>query len=191
MTHSRIQEVLDVARERFDALASVADSIALLDLCHCFADNVASSRLPWCRPSVLRTDVVRQNISLDGRVESRDGDDNQETDSDVDGKDGERDDSDTKRGRLLIRGGRHLIDPTAIGQGGRNNGGEGLQGGFSFVPNDTYVPADKPFTVISGINGSGKSTYIKQIGIIVILSHIGSFVPAEQAIIPVSWCCGC
>ena len=50
MTHERIQEVLDVAREHYDCLASLSDAIALLDMCHCFADNVASSQMPWCRP---------------------------------------------------------------------------------------------------------------------------------------------
>jgi DNA mismatch repair protein MSH4 len=52
MTHERIQEVLKVARENYDCLASLSDAIALLDMCHCFADNVASSRLPWCRPEL-------------------------------------------------------------------------------------------------------------------------------------------
>ena len=50
MTHSRIQEVLQVARDNYDCIASLSDAVALLDMCHCFADNVASSRLPWCRP---------------------------------------------------------------------------------------------------------------------------------------------
>jgi len=40
-------------------------------------------------------------------------------------------------------------------------------------------------TIISGINGSGKSTYLKQIAMIVILAQCGSYVPAEQACIPV------
>jgi hypothetical protein len=40
--------------------------------------------------------------------------------------------------------------------------------------------------VISGINGSGKSTYLKQIAIIVLLVHCGSYVPTEEAPIPVS-----
>ena len=52
MTHERIQEVLKVARENYDCLASLSDAIALLDMCHCFADNVASSRMPWCRPQI-------------------------------------------------------------------------------------------------------------------------------------------
>jgi DNA mismatch repair protein MSH4 len=40
MTHDRIQEVLDIARSNYDAIASMCDAIALLDMCHSFADNV-------------------------------------------------------------------------------------------------------------------------------------------------------
>jgi DNA mismatch repair protein MSH4 len=44
--------VLDFARQRFDALASMVDAVALLDMCHGFADCVASSSSVWCRPVV-------------------------------------------------------------------------------------------------------------------------------------------
>jgi DNA mismatch repair protein MSH4 len=40
MTHDRIQEVLDVARTHYDAIAALSDAVALLDMCHSFADNV-------------------------------------------------------------------------------------------------------------------------------------------------------
>ena len=39
--------------------------------------------------------------------------------------------------------------------------------------------------MITGINGSGKSTYLKQIAIIAILAHCGSYIPAEHAVIPI------
>jgi DNA mismatch repair protein MSH4 len=52
LTHEHVQEVIDFAREKYDAIACLSDAIALLDLCHAFADNVASSRLPWTRPVV-------------------------------------------------------------------------------------------------------------------------------------------
>lgn len=38
--------------------------------------------------------------------------------------------------------------------------------------------------VLSGPNGSGKTVYVKQISIIVFLAHIGSYVPAELACVP-------
>ncbi|KAK0535449.1 hypothetical protein OC835_002362 [Tilletia horrida] len=73
----------------------------------------------------------------------------------------------------------------------------------SFVPNDAYLcgrasPSSdlnssqeqvdedqkehgKSLLVITGANGSGKSVYLKQIGLIVLLAHIGSFIPAQGA----------
>ncbi|CAD6977545.1 unnamed protein product, partial [Tilletia controversa] len=70
----------------------------------------------------------------------------------------------------------------------------------SFVPNDAYLQGGIPFSqegddsagieqiqgaksllVVTGSNGSGKSIYLKQIALIVLLAHVGSFVPAEGA----------
>ena len=56
MTHEKIQKVLEIARGHYDAIASLSDAIALLDMCHSFADNAASSSLPWCRPKLIDTD---------------------------------------------------------------------------------------------------------------------------------------
>ena len=129
-------------------MASLCDAIALLDLCHSFADNVTLSNLPWCRPNV------------------------------TDGPDGE-----TFRhpGVLSIRNGRYGIEVT-------NPCVFSDTGLAETTPNDTYVTEAKNFTVISGINGAGKSMYLKQIAIIVVLAHCGSYVPAEKALIPVRLC---
>lgn len=122
MTHSRIQEVLQIARDNYDCLASLSDAIALLDMCHCFADNVASSRMPWCRPSLSDSS-----------------------------NDMNQDDNSCGSGAIAIRNGRYAIDVTSNGANSR--GGE-------FVPNDCYSSALQNFTVITGINGAGKSTYL-------------------------------
>ena len=54
-----------------------------------------------------------------------------------------------------------------------------------FVPNDALLDnADNRCAIITGPNMAGKSTYMRQIGLIAIMAHIGSFVPAKAAQIP-------
>ena len=54
-----------------------------------------------------------------------------------------------------------------------------------FVPNDTVLDGETQTMVITGPNMAGKSTYMRQTALIVLMAHIGSFVPAKQAQIPV------
>ena len=85
--------------------------------------------------------------------------------------------SDPRNGSLLIQKGRFAID---------TSGSSSAKGptGATYVPNDTFVDQSSRFTVVTGINGSGKSTYLRQIAMVVILGHCGSYVPAEVACIP-------
>ena len=61
-----------------------------------------------------------------------------------------------------------------------------------FIPNGQFVPNDSFFDendnrlmIITGPNMAGKSTYMRQVAIIAFMAHIGSFVPAREASIPI------
>jgi DNA mismatch repair protein MutS len=70
---------------------------------------------------------------------------------------------------LEIRGGRHPVVEELLAAG-------------RFVPNDSRMDTDQErLHVLTGPNMAGKSTYMRQIALIVLLAQIGSFVPAESA----------
>ncbi len=54
-----------------------------------------------------------------------------------------------------------------------------------FVPNDIYFTGAEFISVITGPNMGGKSTYLRQAALLSILAQMGSFVPAESALLPV------
>lgn len=175
LTHERIQQVLDVARSKYDALARLSDAIALLDLCHGFADKVTLSKLPWARPSMTDGEIAAGVDADNGETKIRN---NNITNATADAASAASTPSEETYA-IAICNGRYGIDVGKEGFPCDTGPGE-------CVPNDTYASSSKNLTIISGINGSGKSTYLKQIGIIVLLAHCGSYVPAEEALIPVS-----
>ncbi|XP_017979531.1 PREDICTED: DNA mismatch repair protein MSH5 [Theobroma cacao] len=67
---------------------------------------------------------------------------------------------------LDIQNGRHVLQEMTVD---------------TFIPNDTKILDEGRIHIITGPNYSGKSIYIKQVALIVFLSHIGSFVPADAA----------
>jgi DNA mismatch repair protein MutS len=73
---------------------------------------------------------------------------------------------------LAIRGGRHpVVEPLLA-----------VHGAEAFVANDTDLSPEGPqLLVLTGPNMSGKSTYLRQVALIVLLAQIGSWVPAESA----------
>lgn len=71
---------------------------------------------------------------------------------------------------LAIKSGRHPLHEKIVKD--------------KFVPNDTYASQQSRFQIITGCNMSGKSTYIRSIALMTIMAHIGCFVPADYASLP-------
>jgi DNA mismatch repair protein MutS len=77
----------------------------------------------------------------------------------------------TAEDAISIKGGRHPVVERSLGNDG-------------FIPNDTYLcNKDTQLIILTGPNMSGKSTYLKQVALIVLLAQIGSYVPADSATI--------
>ncbi|NLV74218.1 MAG: DNA mismatch repair protein MutS [Chloroflexi bacterium] len=66
-------------------------------------------------------------------------------------------------------------------EGGRHPVVEQMLHGERFVPNDTRLHPSEAIHIITGPNMSGKSTYLRQVALIVLMAQIGSFVPAKAA----------
>ena len=75
-------------------------------------------------------------------------------------------------GRIIIKNGRHPVV-------------EVFKSRHEFVPNDAVMDSDSKLLVITGPNMAGKSTYMREVALIVLMAHMGSFVPATEAEISV------
>ena len=78
-----------------------------------------------------------------------------------------------EEGVMDIVDGRHPVVEQTMQEGG-------------FVPNDAHMNQDgQRMLIITGPNMAGKSTYMRQVALITLMAHIGSFVPAKEANIPI------
>src|SRR5439155_6020005 len=71
-------------------------------------------------------------------------------------------------GVLVIRDGRHPVLEQTLSE-------------ERFVPNDTQLNSQIQIALITGPNMAGKSTYIRQVALVALLAHTGSFIPAAEA----------
>ncbi len=69
---------------------------------------------------------------------------------------------------LFIYDGRHPVIEASLDR-------------HAFIPNDVHIDSREHLLVITGPNMAGKSTYIRQVALIVLLAQMGSFVPAKSA----------
>lgn len=73
----------------------------------------------------------------------------------------------TSDDQIEVRGGRHIVVEQAIND--------------SFIANDLLLDRQRRSLIITGPNMGGKSTYMRQLALILILAHIGSHIPATSA----------
>ena len=79
----------------------------------------------------------------------------------------------TKSGKLKIVDGRHPVVEKSVKD--------------QFIPNSTELDdKDERIVILTGPNMAGKSTYMRQVALITLMAHMGSFVPAKQASIPIT-----
>lgn len=77
----------------------------------------------------------------------------------------------TEDGPIAIKQGRHPVLDRSTSSG-------------FFIPNDTYLSGSSNLQIFSGANMSGKTTYLKQIGQLIILAHTGCYIPCKFASLP-------
>ena len=78
----------------------------------------------------------------------------------------------TNQAGLHIEGGRHPVVEAQLAKHSE-----------AFSPNDAHFDNSRRMLLITGPNMGGKSTYMRQIALIVLLAYVGSYVPANQAVI--------
>jgi DNA mismatch repair protein MutS len=154
MEYEIFLEVVKQVLEETEAIQQAAHVIATVDCLMGFAKKAESSN--YCRPEILENDGVDT-----GRGRRK---------------------NDVERGslnvvksyKLDVKGGRHpvveqLLETSVEGR---------------FVPNDTLLyPDGRQLLLITGPNMAGKSVYIRQVAVIVLMAQIGCFVPADSAVL--------
>ncbi len=123
---AHLEELLDSAIQRRDAIAASADTLARIDVAAALAQRASEGG--WCLPQL--------------------------TDSPC----------------LEIIGGRHPVVESALAKNGER-----------FVSNDCTLSQGNRLWLVSGPNMGGKSTFLRQNALIVLLAQSGSFVPATSA----------
>jgi len=81
----------------------------------------------------------------------------------------------TNEREFLLRGGRHIVVEASLANSGK-----------MFIANDMHLTPQQRMWLITGPNMGGKSTFLRQAALAIIMAHAGSFVAAQEAVIPLT-----
>ena len=154
MEYEIFLEVVKQVLEETEAIQQFAHVIATIDCLLGFAKKAETGN--YCQPEIRENDRVEK-----GRERRKN--DLETSMVDV-----------VNSNKLEIRGGRHPVVEQLL-----ETAVEGR-----FVPNDTLLyPDGRQLILITGPNMAGKSVYIRQVAVIVLMAQIGCFVPADSAVL--------
>ncbi|MFT9003608.1 MAG: DNA mismatch repair protein MutS [Liquorilactobacillus hordei] len=99
---------------------------------------------------------------------------------------------DVVQGFAVVSERQHFVMPKLVKNGNDIEVKDGwhpvvqeVMGKQSYVPNDVVMPGNLSILLITGPNMSGKSTYMRQLALTVVMAQIGCFVPASSAKLPI------
>jgi len=161
------KKIIEVSSSYLPVLERLLYFIAEMDVLAAFASMINESTLTYVRPKVYDPNLQINNNDNYNKSEKVNGERiyNNETSSK----------------RLFLKNSRHLIlewNQDIIHKNNPLN--------KNLIENHCNFDDNTKLKLITGMNMGGKSTYLKQVGICVILAHIGCFVPCEEAIIPLT-----
>ncbi|KAJ0571480.1 putative DNA mismatch repair protein MutS, core [Helianthus annuus] len=154
-----VARVVNTASTFSEVFDDLAKLLSELDVLLSFADLAASSPTPYTRPDI--TPSVRI-LGLKAFVSLK---------------------------YVLFTGGCYLQDTGDIILEGSRHPCVEAQDWVNFIPNDCkLVRGESWFQIITGPNMGGKSTFIRQIGVNILMAQVGSFVPCDKATISIRDC---
>jgi DNA mismatch repair protein MutS len=142
------------ALEHAACIQQTAAALAQLDVLAGFADLARHQN--YCRPEIVNGGMGgAQSVAPDGGVGVRPANPQSKIQN--------------LKSKIEIVDGRHPVLEQLLTE-------------ERFVPNDTFLDSDQnQILIITGPNMAGKSTYIRQVALLVLMAHTGSFIPAARA----------